>query len=112
MNFYYPPGIILPFDTACPADWTRMTALDAKFVKGNAAYGTTGGSNDHKHTADFGVVYSAAGSGSGTDAASGSDNQKSMASNHKHFIPTSYKATSNAAVQIPPYINVIFCKKD
>lgn len=45
-----PPGAILMFDAACPSGWTRVSALDGKFVRGNAAYGGSGGADTHLHT--------------------------------------------------------------
>jgi len=42
-------GMIAMFDTACPTGWTRFTALDGRFVRGAATYGTTGGSDTHSH---------------------------------------------------------------
>jgi hypothetical protein len=46
-----PPGTIMIFTGACPADWTRLGGLpDGRFLRGSAAYGATGGSTTHAHT--------------------------------------------------------------
>lgn len=48
-----PSGLIAVFDTACPATWTRFTALDNKFIRGGATYDVVGGGSDtHTHTVD------------------------------------------------------------
>lgn len=46
-----PAGLIAIFDTACPAGWTRVAALDNRFPLGAAAYGGAGGATAHSHTA-------------------------------------------------------------
>jgi len=47
-----PSGIIAMFDTDCPADWTRVSALDGKFLVGGSSYSAAaGGSNTHTHGA-------------------------------------------------------------
>ncbi|MFH0876044.1 MAG: hypothetical protein V1859_08965 [archaeon] len=46
-----PSGAILMFSNACPAGYTRLAALDNKFVMGGTTYGVAGGSNTHNHTA-------------------------------------------------------------
>ncbi|MFA5024673.1 MAG: hypothetical protein WC523_07030, partial [Patescibacteria group bacterium] len=43
-------GMIAMFDAACPTGWTRFTALDGRFVRGAATYGTTGGADTHTHS--------------------------------------------------------------
>jgi hypothetical protein len=45
-------GMIVMFDVACPAGWTRFTALDGKFPLGSDIYGITGGAETHGHTMD------------------------------------------------------------
>lgn len=44
-----PAGLIAMFDTACPVGWTRFSALDARFPRGAATYGATGGVDSHAH---------------------------------------------------------------
>jgi hypothetical protein len=45
----FPSGGIVMFDTACPAGWTRFSALDGRFPRGASSYGATGGSDTHSH---------------------------------------------------------------
>jgi hypothetical protein len=44
-----PSGMIGMFDASCPAGWTRVSAWDAKFIRGAASYGGTGGADTHTH---------------------------------------------------------------
>jgi len=48
-NYLVPAGAIMMFAAACPAGWTRFTALDNVFPLGSAAYGTAGGSSSNTH---------------------------------------------------------------
>lgn len=111
MAFYYPTGIILPFDTVCPSGWTTVTGLENTFLKGSSTYGTTGGSTNHRHKIDFGTVYTARGTETGIEAASGTNLQTCIPPNHKHFF-INVIVYSNYIDNSPPYVNVVFCKKN
>ena len=41
-----PSGMISMFDTNCPSGWTRLTALDGKFLVGGATYNAAAGGSD------------------------------------------------------------------
>lgn len=41
-----PSGMIIMFDTNCPSSWTRLSALDGKFLVGGATYNTAVGGSD------------------------------------------------------------------
>lgn len=41
-----PSGLIAMFDTNCPSGWTRLTALDGKFLTGGASYNAVAGGSD------------------------------------------------------------------
>jgi len=112
------------FTVSCPDGWTRVTALDSKFIRGATSYGGTGGLDTHSHTGvnshqhagagshDHGYTTSALGSwttggsaayvdiGGGTTGSGGS---------HQHAAAGSGLSTSN---NIPAYVNVVFCVKD
>lgn len=45
-----PSGLIAIFDTACPSGWTRVSALDGRFLVASSTYASFGGSNTHTHT--------------------------------------------------------------
>lgn len=49
-----PSGLIVAWPStiaSIPAGWTRVAAMDANFIRGDATAGGTGGSNTHVHTA-------------------------------------------------------------
>ena len=108
MRYYYPSGIIMAFDDSCPTGWTRFTALDSGFVKGKAVYGATGGGG-HTHSFDPPAVNTSASSddfnsdpGSGVNAAE---------DGHRHSVDRP-STTSTSTNPNPPWIGVVFCKKD
>ena len=96
-----PSGMIAMFDTSCPAGWTRFTALDNRFPRGAATYGGTGGSSSHAH------------SYSGTTGPPSSSTRRgatmtSASPYHRH----SYSGVTGSTGHLPPYLNVVWCKKD
>lgn len=127
-----PSGLIAIFDTSCPTGWTRFTALDNRFPRGAASYGTTGGSESHGHD----IVGNTANAGthqhgfSGTTASNQSNsvdrgagaNATASSAQHSHdFSGTtasdgnhshSMDFDSGSTNHLPPYINVVFCKKN
>lgn len=109
MAYYYPSGMIAPFDTACPSGWTRVTAWDNKFVMGGAAYGTTGGNTTHLHDCTPGSKASRT-ANSGAITTGGTDGSCSKQT-HTHTLTFPTTSTSGVTNE-PPYINVVFCKKD
>jgi len=103
-----PSGMIAMFDAACPSNWTRFTALDGKFARGADTYGGTGGLAEHSHTVDppatnsggmLGYVYAAKNVGG---APIGS---------HQHNVDIA-EFLSGSASSLPPYVDVVWCKKD
>jgi hypothetical protein len=108
MIYKYPAGIILPFDTSCPSEWTRVSSLDGKFLVGSAIYdGTGGGTDTHEHifnpaprNTDLSTSHSS--NFGPDDVASGCFDY------HAVNLPS---ILSGAAAHTPPYINVVFCKK-
>jgi hypothetical protein len=98
-----PSGMIGMFDTACPTGWTRFSALDSKFPQGAETYGGTGGSSTHTH------VYSGTTNTLpyyGYGPADGPYDRHNE--NHSH----TYSGTTEATSTLPPYLNVVWCKKD
>jgi len=85
-----PSGMIAMFDTSCPSGWTRFAELDNRVPRGSATYGGTGGSDTHAHgltrVAQLGV----------SGLAYTKNDQNSTA------VESSW----------PPYLNVIWCKKN
>jgi hypothetical protein len=113
INYDYPKDMIVPFDTACPSGWTRYTALDSKFPRAAATSGTTGGSDaSHRHLVNPSLVNTTMFEISTTILATASLQRRySSQTNHTHSI--NLPSTNTSYTQsLPPYINVVFCKKD
>ncbi len=55
-QFLLKADLISMFDVSTPSGWTRATALDAKFPRGYASYGSTGGVATHLHTTAENIV--------------------------------------------------------
>jgi len=119
-----PSGMIAMFDSACPAGWTRFAALDGRFAQGSTVYGGTGGAAththavdppitdtstvaDHKHTQTGGGLLG----GPGPHEPAEEGFQTSANGGHSHTVNIASFA-SDAASSLPPYVNVIFCRKD
>lgn len=85
-----------------PLGWSRFTALDSKFARGAATYGTTGGSATHTHSVDI-----TTGAPSATLSAYGSGANFAN-STHTH----SATVTSDAVSNLPAYTTVIYAQRD
>jgi hypothetical protein len=94
-----PSGMIGMFDTDCPSGWTRVAALDNKFPMGGATYGTTGGSSTHTHTGTTDITEQ------GCDPSSTPGDARAVRGHWHSF-------TTDPASSLPPYITVVFCRKD
>lgn len=84
-----------------PGGWSRVTALDNRFMRGAAAWGTASGSDTHAHT------YS--GTTSVTSAPTGNVGMNtvctsSLPAGHSH----TFSGTATAATVLPPYKTVIY----
>ncbi|MEN9561163.1 MAG: hypothetical protein RIQ56_436, partial [Candidatus Parcubacteria bacterium] len=99
-----PTGAILIFDTTVPSGWTRYSAQDDYYVRGENTVGTTGGSNTHYHTASgtldpaTGTTYAVRG---GTPSASGAN------ASHTHTLTATSTSVENHE---SPYLSVILGK--
>lgn len=124
-----PSGMIAMFDTDCPANWTRFSALDDKFPQGAVAYGGTGGAlskttSGHQHETTVGYLwdgdsyrfrYQNAAAPFGTGATVDmrgeiQDTYSGVAKNTGRAL-TQSKTDTISDIR-PPYLNVIWCKKD
>jgi len=104
-----PSGMIAMFDTSCPSGWTRVAAFDGRFIRGSATYGGTGGVSTHTHSVDppaTNTGYSDIGDAAWTDWG---DPLVSRDHVHTVDIPEFNSASAN---NIPPYIDVVFCRKN
>jgi hypothetical protein len=109
-KYYYPPGIILAFKDTCPTGWSSVSAFTDKFLKGAATYGATGGGGGHNHSFDPGVTTSGA-YVSSLELNDSLEADSVARGNHTHSINRPL-ATSATSTTVPPWLGVIFCKKD
>lgn len=72
---------------SCPAGTTRVAEFDEKFLRGNTTKGGTGGTSTHTHTSS--------GTGTGVEISDDGLGNNLDSTNH-----------------LPPYYDVLFCKKD
>lgn len=107
-----PSGLIAIFDAACPDGWTRVSAFDSKFLRGYATYGVVGGSVQHRHSHDHPQDsvdqcgdYMEVESGFGEEVAG-------PAHDHTFNLAAMQSSYATGNDHLPPYINVVFCKKD
>lgn len=102
------------FTTSCPSGWTRVSAWDGLFLKGNSAYGGTGGSETHTHTVDFAnkTVPQSLAAYSGIDMNPATTRVLAgHLKTHTHTLNPASSTTGNAS-SLPPYIDVVFCSKE
>lgn len=104
-----PSGFIAMFDTSCPTGWTRETAFDGKFIRGAAAYGSTGGASTHTHSYTMPDTNST--NHTATELVRVYEALDMPQQTHYHRY-SSYSVTSDSAETTPEYITVVFCRKD
>ena len=85
-------GMIVMFDTACPAGWTRFTPLDSAFPRGASTYGATGGASTHTHNFTVPTSLNVCPCGGTAAGAAGT-------------------WATTAGSSLPPYLDVLWCKK-
>jgi alpha-tubulin suppressor-like RCC1 family protein len=98
-------NVVMFADTTCPSGWTRVSAMDDKFLYGSATYGSTGGIDNHGHenvsvTSTSISTTSLGGNTAGTNTGT--------TTTHTH---TSLQASIGSVSSLPPYINMIMCSK-
>ncbi len=49
-DFLISSGLISMFNTDTPSGWIRFSALDSLYIRANASFGTSGGSDTHTHS--------------------------------------------------------------
>jgi len=123
------------FDANCPIGWTRMAALDGRFPLPASAFGTIGGTTTHNHSISTGGSHNhgsytaganrsapvpastPAGAVNGGYLEDVANQFYERASYHTHSISLDGAHnhggfTGNIDNLMPPYITLIFCKKD
>lgn len=89
-----PSGLIAMFDTDCPSGWTRVSALDGKFLVGGASYNSAAGGNDSITLAEANLPSHTHGSGTLSADSAGS---------HYHSVDPPSKTTSSAGSHTHSY---------
>jgi len=131
-----PAGSIIMFDVECPSGWTRVTALDGKFLVASSTYSAAAGGADsitltttnmpaHTHTgttssdgAHTHSMVTVSNSNVGTTyvktAPSGGNGTKNTGSSgsHTHTFTTASTGSGTAFDNRPAYATIILCKKD
>ncbi len=119
-----PSGMIAMFDSACPSGWTRVSALDNRFPMGATTYGTTGGAATHSHTVNPAATSTTTNgdhyhlqtggsllSGPGPHYPAEQGFRTSTEGAHAHTVDIA-STTSSSDSNLPPYVTVIFCRKN
>ncbi|MCP5102551.1 MAG: hypothetical protein GY950_04190 [bacterium] len=107
-----PSGFIAMFESSsCPDGWTQENAFNGKFLMASGSYGTTVVNDNHTHTYSIGRTY--------TDYRTATYDVRDYPDfympevTHRHRSYATVTLTSdNANNALPPYIEVIFCRKD
>lgn len=99
-----PEGAIAIFDTPnLPTGWTRYSALDNRFPRGNTLPGTLEGTSEHSHSITIKLNTDIGGTLFKTGSFSGG-----ALSGHSHTATGNTDSVSN----LPPYCSVIYAKCD
>jgi hypothetical protein len=125
-----PAGAVVVWDQSgvCPVGYTRVGALDGRFLRGAATPGGTGGAASHvhgiSHTHGLGTHTHSGTTGVTDDkpgTAGGPQNNASSLS-HAHNFTTAGPSSNltngpgpgatSSASSLPPYADVLFCRKD
>ena len=130
------PGLAIPAGTVvlwdpssdCPEGYSRVSALDGRFLRGAATPGGTGGADSHSHgiphTHGLGNHTHSGTTGPTTDAGiiAGGAATSAAALSHGHGFTTGVPSSNvsdgpspaacSSASSLPPYIDVLFCRKD
>lgn len=110
-----PSGAIMMFTGACPSGWSRFTALDGRFPRGANAYGTTGGTTNHAHIAWTGdaqpydrAFYANNCSGNWDGRFMYNLCWGAASDKYRHLHGVGVGVADN----LPPYLDIIFCRKN
>jgi hypothetical protein len=134
-----PSGAIMMFATACPQKWTRLSEMDGRFPRGGTSYNLQGGTTTHRHeisdsslsimlgirNIDYDnflvmrpsskVGSYAEGTAQGWYGFTNSMRNPASSGSNKSDVSVygpKIQGNSNFSDSIPPYMTVIFCKKD
>lgn len=109
-RYELPSGFIAIFQGTCPTGWTRETTFDNLFIRGASAYtGVSAGSATHTHSYTRPSCNTTVYDGSNKHA----DGTGYLFSNNTHYhVVSSETLTTPEGNSEPPYMTVIFCRKD
>jgi hypothetical protein len=125
-----PAGSLVLWDVsgACPPGFSRVAAFDGRFPRGAASPGATGGAETHAHgmphTHDLGshTHSGTTGAPTGDEGFAGGPQNNAARTNHTHNFTTAAPsvnsteapsaAATGSASSLPPYVDVLFCRKD
>jgi hypothetical protein len=101
-----PAGAIAIFDsTSLPSNWTRYSAQDGRYIRGENTISTTGGSNTHAHTVTTTI---GAATGATFGSRGGGTQVSGAATGHSHTASGSSSTENNE----PPYIEAVLAIAD
>ncbi len=125
-----PTGMVAMFVGSCPSGWSRFSEMDGRFPRGSQNYGTTGGSGTHSHSGSIGWVGGHQHLVEGGTAYTtenwakvwtrfGNNYVASRGDHSHHFSAWSSSAGGhshglaiNPESHLPPYRDIVFCKKN
>jgi hypothetical protein len=103
-------GMVAMFTGPCPPGWTRFSEMDGRFPRGASTYGATGGSTTHSHGAAGDHSHGMSGPSADDDFEDNGDS--GAADYHSHTIYPAGSHSHPGASHLPPYRDIVFCKKD
>ncbi len=93
----------LMYNASCPVGWTRASSYDARYLRGSASYGATGGSSTHTHSSVIGT----SGNANNTSTSNGvCDSTLSAITGHSNT-----RVDVDTGSNAPPYLDVIYCQR-
>ncbi len=98
-----PDSAIAVFNASCPSGWVSYSEMNGKYPRIDTSVNSTGGSTNHQN--QFTVTWSSTSGSTTLDTISGN----SYAQTHSHA--STDHSTNTTSIE-PPYLEVIFCKKD
>lgn len=103
-------GMIAMFTGSCPPGWTRFSEMDGRFPRGAVSYGATGGWPSHSHGPAGDHSHGMSGPSASDEF---EDNGDSGAADwHTHTIHSAGLHSHPEANHLPPYLDIVFCKKN
>lgn len=112
--------VILTAGAACPTGYTRVSALDSKFLQANSTYNAAAGGTSthqhpaHDHSSSHTVSLATSDQSNGPAGQAGGNNNR-VAGTHNHgsvSVSFSGSVQVDAADHRPLFANILLCQKD